>query len=64
MLYNYVYSSFTALKKYIYINIDQKLEQKGPSPPHPCLTFSQHDHTRCQRAQRFLPDGYSTLQAS
>ncbi len=30
------------------IHIDQKLEQTGPSPPHVCLTFSQHDQTRCQ----------------
>ncbi len=46
------------------IHIDQKLEQTGPSPPHLCLTFSQHDHTRCQRALRVFPDGYSTVQAS
>ncbi len=46
------------------IHIDQKLEQKGPSPPHLCLTFSQHDQTRFQRALRVLPDGYSTVQAS
>ncbi len=43
------------------IHIDQKLEQKGPSPPHLCLTFSQHDQTRCQRALRVLPDGYTAL---
>ncbi len=43
------------------IHIDQKL---GPSPPHLCLTFSQNDQTRCQRALRVLPDGYSTVQAS
>ncbi len=56
--------TFTAFHMLKNINIDQKLEQKGPCPPHPCLTLSQHDHTRCQRAQRVLPDGYSTLQAS
>ncbi len=43
------------------IHIDQKVEQKGPSPPHLCLTFSQLDQTRCQRALRVLSGGYSTV---